>query len=99
MKSMKSILTIEEIYLSGHTEEYIEEEMTNAMINRARELGFKNNIVGNTVEDIYDSCDDDYELIIMGGKVKIELYIVGIDEFSIKIYELKNDIWIEKLKI
>lgn len=75
------------------TEKDIEDELTNAMLNRLRELGFKNPSDFKTVDEVYDSCDDEYELITMDGNVKIKVFIGGIDEIDIQTFILIDNVW------
>lgn len=50
--------------------EYIADELTNAMLDKLSKLGFKK-INFKTVKECYDSCRNEYELLIMDGQAKI----------------------------
>lgn len=74
--------------------EYMADELTNAMLDKLGKLGFKKASF-KTTKECYDSCDDEYELLINDGTEKIKVNITGLNEISIETYRLIDGAWID----
>lgn len=73
--------------------EYIASELTNAMLDKLSKLGFKK-VSFKTMQEYCDSCDYEYELLVMDGKAKIKVYLDEVDKISIEIYRLVDGVWV-----
>lgn len=73
---------------------YIADELTSAILDKLSKLGFKK-VSFTTVKECFDSCDNEYELLMTNGKTKIKVNIAGLDEISIETYRLKDGVWID----